>query len=122
MPPRQILVIDDDVDIRHSVREVLEDAGYAVAVACNGREALDRMVSGEIQPEVILLDLMMPVMDGPAFMAELRLLPAAESISVIVFSAHSHMKDVLAELNVAGFLRKPVRRTELIKAIASTRE
>ena len=59
-----ILVVDDDPDIRDSLREVLEDEGYDVASVGNGREALDYLKQASPRPWVILLDLMMPVMDG----------------------------------------------------------
>lgn len=119
MTPKQVMVIDDDADIRQSVREVLEDAGYRVEVASNGRDALDRLIRGDFQPRVILLDLMMPVMDGHTFMEELGRLPRSESIAVIIFSAHTHPKQAFSELKVAGYLRKPVRRSDLIKAVSA---
>ena len=65
----RILVVDDDRDIRESLRELLAEAGYAVAVAENGRVALERLRAG-LRPGVILLDLMMPIMDGMTFRAD----------------------------------------------------
>ena len=65
-----ILVVDDDPDIRDSLREVLEDEGYEVACVGNGREALDHLKTANPRPCVILLDLMMPVMDGWQFRKE----------------------------------------------------
>ena len=65
-----ILVVDDDPDIRDSLREVLEDEGYDVSCVGNGREALDHLKAASPRPCVILLDLMMPVMDGWQFRKE----------------------------------------------------
>ena len=81
-----ILVVDDDADIRDSVAEVLEDAGYRVQQAANGREALDYL-QASAYPCIILLDLMMPVMDGPQFRAAQQSKPTLAGIPVVVISA-----------------------------------
>src|SRR2546428_350964 len=67
----QVLVVDDDLAVRESMRSVLEGEGYAVTAAENGLEALQHLRNG-LRPEVILLDLLMPVMDGWQFLRELR--------------------------------------------------
>ena len=74
---RPILVVDDDADVRLLLRRMLEKAGYVVVEAEHGRAALARLA--ELTPELILLDLMMPEMDGFEFLDELRRLPAARS-------------------------------------------
>ncbi|HYY88050.1 MAG TPA: response regulator [Chloroflexota bacterium] len=63
---RCVLVVEDEAEIRFLLRELLVDAGYAVATAANGEEALDQM--HEHRPDAVLLDLMMPVMDGWRFL------------------------------------------------------
>src|SRR5215471_4078459 len=65
-----VLIVDDDEDIRESVASILRVEGYDVDVACHGKEALDRLVTAA-PPSLILLDLMMPVMDGRTFLQEL---------------------------------------------------
>ncbi len=80
-----ILVIDDDQDVRDRLRTVLERGGWTVQEAGNGQEALDRVKHGP--PRAILLDLTMPVMDGFAFLHALRERPGCADIPVIVFSA-----------------------------------
>jgi CheY-like chemotaxis protein len=66
-----ILVVEDDPSIRDSVAECLEDEGYVVARAANGAEALDLLAAG-VQPQILLLDLHMPVMDGAELVAALE--------------------------------------------------
>jgi CheY-like chemotaxis protein len=82
---RPILVVDDDADARLLLRRMLEKAGYVVVEAEHGRAALARLA--ELTPELILLDLMMPEMDGFEFLDELQHLPAHRSIPVVVFTA-----------------------------------
>ena len=81
----EVLVVDDDPDVRGRLRGVLERAGYSVGEAGDGAEALRRVMHGP--PRAILLDLTMPVMDGFAFLHALRERPGCADIPVIVFSA-----------------------------------
>ncbi len=81
----EVLVVDDDPDVRERLRSVLERSGYTVGEASNGEEALSRVMHGP--PRAILLDLTMPVMDGFAFLHALRERPGCADIPVIVFSA-----------------------------------
>src|SRR5205814_8831977 len=84
----RILVVDDDPDIRDSLREVLEDEGYDVSCVGNGREALDHLKAASPRPCVILLDLMMPVMDGWQFRREQKKLePELANIPLVVITA-----------------------------------
>ena len=80
-----VLVVDDDPEVRQRLRTVLERNGWSVGEAGNGREALDRVAHGP--PRAILLDLTMPVMDGFAFLRALRARPGCDAIPVVVFSA-----------------------------------
>lgn len=86
-----VLVVDDDADMRHRLRTVLERNGWAVREAGNGCEALDQVKLGV--PRLVLLDLTMPVMDGFAFLDRLRGLPGSADVPVVVLSA----RDVTAE-------------------------
>src|ERR1700733_4126165 len=63
IPAKAVLVVDDDVDHSAAIRDILEDEGYRVRAAVNGREALQELLSRSL-PDLILLDMMMPVMDG----------------------------------------------------------
>ena len=80
-----VLVVDDDPEVRQRLRAVLERNGWSVGEAGNGREALDKVAHGP--PRAILLDLTMPVMDGFAFLHALRARPGCDAIPVVVFSA-----------------------------------
>ncbi len=77
-----LLLVEDDPDIRESVSELLEEEGYCVWQATNGREALDVLEAG-CRPDVILLDLMMPVMTGWEFLSRQQALDASIPVCVI---------------------------------------
>ncbi|WP_298951480.1 MHYT domain-containing protein [uncultured Methylobacterium sp.] len=82
-----VLVVDDDADMRHRLRTVLERNGWSVREAGNGCEALDQVRHGV--PRLVLLDLTMPVMDGFSFLDQLRVLPGCAEVPVVVLSARS---------------------------------
>jgi len=112
-----VLVVDDNPEIRSSFKELLEGEGYRVAEVADGREALDYLRSQE-RPKLILLDLMMPVMDGWQFRAEQKKNPALASIPVIVISA---VADVAAEIDAERVLTKPLNPEVLLGAVARYR-
>jgi CheY-like chemotaxis protein len=109
-----ILLVDDDEDIRAAVRSVLEDESYRVEDAVNGAIALER-ARREPRPSLILLDLMMPVMDGFAFRAAQLREPAIADIPLVVFTANP--RDVSAFAPTAT-LRKPVDLDDLLAVVA----
>ena len=108
-----ILVVDDDPDIRDSLREVLEDEGYNTVCVANGREALNYLRSGK-RPCVILLDLMMPVMDGWQFRREQKQDVAFADIPLIVITA-TGKRPVLVDAD--ELVMKPLDLTRLFEAI-----
>jgi CheY-like chemotaxis protein len=112
-----ILIVDDDDDIRESVADALDDAGYRVASAANGIEALTLLREQHLRPDAILLDVMMPGMDGMAFRAEQRSDLELAHIPVILFSAYGSAKNVAQELGVAAFVKKPLRLDDLLDVI-----
>src|SRR3954470_23175677 len=85
-PDDTVLVVDDDQDIREALCDLLADAGYRAASVANGKEALIYLKSGEL-PCVILLDLMMPVMDGWEFRRQQQGDPRLSKIPVVVITA-----------------------------------
>jgi CheY-like chemotaxis protein len=111
-----VLVVDDDPGIQMSLEDVLVDCGYSVAVAENGRDALDYLRRSPA-PDVVLLDLMMPVLDGWGFRVAQREDPALRDIPVIVMSAGAHAAAV-EELGAAAFIRKPFSLDDLLALIA----
>jgi CheY-like chemotaxis protein len=82
----RVLIVEDDAEIREAVQALLEEDGYHVGVARNGLEALTWLEQNG-QPSIILLDLMMPVMDGRTFLTRLAGLPPWRSVPVMVMSA-----------------------------------
>jgi CheY-like chemotaxis protein len=106
MGARKILIVEDDDDIRDTLLEVCEAEGFDVLVAKHGREALDLLKEKIPGPCIVLLDLMMPVMDGKSFLDSVSAeLPGRkQDLSIIVFSAGG----VISHPLVKGFLRKPV--------------
>jgi CheY-like chemotaxis protein len=109
---RRILLVEDDHVTRTSVALALELQGYEVSCAANGQEALDHL-RGEGPPCLILLDLMMPVMDGWKFREEQRRDPALAAIPVVVVSADGTTPQKAAALGADDYLRKPVEVDEL---------
>jgi CheY-like chemotaxis protein len=113
---RLILIVDDDVDIRNTVAGILQDEGYRVAKAGNGEEALTYLSTpGSPRPDLILLDMMMPIMDGAAFRAQQIQRPDLVTIPVLTFSAFG----TPAEISwAAGRLSKPLRLEALLTMVA----
>lgn len=112
-----IMVVDDDADLRETLIEVLRDNDYGVIGAANGKEALELLHSSTARPCVILLDLMMPIMDGKTFYNELMKEPVLHTIPIIVLSAHADLDAMLAEVSVAAKLRKPVDIVPLLQLV-----
>ncbi len=113
---RSVYVIDDDRDIRGMLSEILELEGYHVVAAANGREALSQLRSGD-PPCVILLDLMMPVMDGWEFRAQLSRDPALASIPIVVLSGDGNIDNKIQTMQAACYLKKPVDLSALLATV-----
>jgi CheY-like chemotaxis protein len=116
MMDHRVLVVEDDPTIREVLLEVLGEHGYEAVGAANGREALDALDASGDRPCVILLDLMMPVMDGRSFREQQLLRPELSAIPVIVLSAHLD-HTVTSDLHAAAYLRKPVRLAEVLRSV-----
>jgi CheY-like chemotaxis protein len=111
-----VLVVDDDYAVLDSMKDVLEDEGYEVLLAANGLEALKELRRG-VRPDVILLDLMMPVMNGWEFRKEQLQDGSLAAIPTIIITAHNRAEESAAELKAASCIRKPVRPDTLLEAI-----
>lgn len=111
-----VLVIEDDADIRGSVVEALESEGYTVVSAGNGQEGIDSLRNAARLPDLIILDLMMPVKDGVEFRMEQQAEPRWKDIPVIVMTADP---SAVRQLEAAHgrYLRKPVDLDELLHMI-----
>jgi CheY-like chemotaxis protein len=119
---KQILVVEDDHDIRTNLQLLLEMEGYQVEVAENGQAALDHLMSAPCYPGLIFLDLTMPIMDGIEFLKQLRATPSdqARSVPVVVLSAtplNSDRKEVIGHL-LTDFLPKPFTMDSILDVAA----
>jgi CheY-like chemotaxis protein len=108
------LVVEDDADLRDALAEIIEGAGYTVLTAANGRDAL--AMAAEHPPALVLLDLLMPVMDGQEALVALRQLPG--HIPVVFMSAGLRARDAAAQLDAEGYLEKPFNVDELLRLVA----
>jgi CheY-like chemotaxis protein len=116
-PRQRILIVEDDADVREAMSDALGEQGYTVATSGDGRQALD-WLRQNAAPDAILLDLMMPVMDGWHFLAEQRRDPVLAAIPVIVVTA---FKDTARQVGTGALLQKPVTVARLLEALDSAR-
>ena len=115
-PRSCILIVEDDADLRDSLADLLMEEGYQVAGASNGQEALDYLRHAA-PPCLILLDLMMPVMNGWEFRAAQEQDPSLSSIPVIVVSGQGRMQRHSVDLHAVEFVDKPINVDQLLKAV-----
>ncbi len=115
-----ILIVDDDLDIREILAETLVDQGYDVITAANGRDALALVRRLPTPPSVILLDLMMPVLDGYGFLEERSKDPKLAAIPIAVVTA-SHGADVARLGKSAPIVSKPINLPQLFMLLHDLR-
>ncbi|HJZ88111.1 MAG TPA: response regulator [Polyangia bacterium] len=113
-----VLVVDDDFDIRAMIAQILELEGFEVISAPSGQAALERLRDGAAIPRVILLDLMMPHMDGWEFRSRQLADPRLAAIPVVVLSGHPAVLEKALELGAAGALKKPVQLLTLLETVS----
>lgn len=114
----EILLVEDDRDIRLAMAEALEMGGFTVSSAVHGEEAIRYLRGAHRPPRLVLLDLRMPVMDGRAFLDEIRKTPAWDGLPVVLLSADSRLSEQDLAPRVAGIVRKPVRLQDLLDLAA----
>jgi len=115
-----ILMVDDDDDVRDSLLEFLQDHGHRTIGAANGVEALALLDSLDEPPCLIILDLMMPGMDGGTFRGQQLRRPALANIPVVVVSAYKDVEDRARELDVVRCLSKPIDLKVLLQIVEKT--
>jgi CheY-like chemotaxis protein len=115
--PRKILIVDDEPFMLRLIQHHLEQAGYELIKARNGREALE-IAAREI-PRLIIMDAMMPNMDGFTALRQLKLDPATRSIPVIMLTAnpHKYSREEAESSGATIFLTKPFSPTQLLEEI-----
>lgn len=109
-----VLIVEDDADLREMMAQLLLLEGYRTETVANGREALQYLQKGD-RPDVILLDLMMPVMDGWEFRRRQLEDPALSRVPVVVLSALDPSR--AADLDGAAFLKKPLDFDRLLELV-----
>lgn len=110
-----MLVVDDDPDILEALSEILEAEGFEIRRARNGKEALERLEPDP--PQLILLDLMMPVMDGWEFAQRMRQRPSVAHIPIIVLSADRNVGLKATDIGATGHLAKPFELSDLLDMV-----
>lgn len=114
---KKILIVEDDKDIRINLQILLESEGYEVETAENGRTALDYLASSP-KPSLILLDLMMPIMDG----FEFRKIQEADSkigdIPVLIMTAGGQLEEKCRATHAKAGIKKPIDIDELLEKIS----
>jgi two-component system, chemotaxis family, chemotaxis protein CheY len=116
---KKVLLVEDDRDIRDCMIEFLQFEGYEVLVACNGQEALDLLKEQKEMPIAILLDLMMPVMDGFKFAEERKKIPKLAEVPVILMTANSNAEAHMVTTGAKALLRKPVDIDDVAKMLST---
>jgi len=113
---RTVLVVDDEFGVAEVLDAILTDEGYRVITATNGRQALARIA--EQRPDLVLLDYMMPILDGVAVLRALSADPTAHNLPVVVMSALPEEAISTETRRYAAFLRKPFQIRTVLAAIS----
>ena len=116
---KSILIIDDDKVIRDTLGFILQEEGYSTTLAANGQEGLDLLANAERLPDVILLDIMMPVLNGIQFRQEQLNKPDIKRIPTIIMSADHSVHKNCASLGCKHVLKKPIDLDELLAILES---
>jgi len=115
-----VAIVDDDADLRQALADVLQDEGYTCIEARDGREALDLLRRASPKPDVILLDLMMPMMDGWQLQIRLRDDPDLATIPIVVMTAHAGFLRAAASIRPGtAVLPKPIDLPRLLEVVAT---
>lgn len=107
-----ILIVDDESDILFVLRVVLESSGYSVVEALDGREALEQV--REARPDLVITDLMMPVMDGRELIHRIRENPETQALPILMVSANPN-----GTVGAQAMLRKPFKHDDLLREVRS---
>ena len=115
-PPCPVLIVEDDADLREMMAQLLTLEGYQIEAVANGREALEYLNEAP-RPDVILLDLMMPIMDGWSFRLEQRHDPRLAEIPIVVLTATVDPAREAQRLGAVAAFQKPLDLTRLLKLV-----
>jgi CheY-like chemotaxis protein len=112
----EVLIVEDDTDLRQALSQILADEGYRVDGAEHGLHALEQLRDG-CRPCVILLDLTMPVMNGWQFRDQQRQDPDLAEIPVVVISAGANLSEQIVPLGIQDYIRKPIQLGQLLATV-----
>jgi CheY-like chemotaxis protein len=115
--PHRILIVEDDETIRESLVDFLGENGYEAVGAIHGRDALDKLRATGATPCLIVLDLMMPVMDGETFREQQLQDPALCAIPTVVMSAYRELERRAAAVNALAYMTKPLHLDEFLQLV-----
>lgn len=113
---KKILIIEDNEAIATALNEVLSDSGYEIEVACNGKEGLDHLINRAL-PDLIILDLFMPMMNGFEFRLRQMKIPYLSNIPIIVMSADACVRNRCKQMHIDHFLKKPFELGDLLEIV-----
>ena len=111
---RKVLVVDDDDELAEVVRQVLRDAGHSVATVRHGAAALE--LTQHISPDLILLDLSMPIMDGWSFVTQYRR-NAKQGARIVLLTANQNAPEIARSLGADGYITKPFDMADLVAIV-----
>ncbi len=112
---KYILVVDDEPIVVEIAKRKLQDRGYEVATASNGEEALDSV--SKRKPDLILLDIQMPKMNGYTFIIEMHKNPELVGVPVVVLTAYNEMEPLFKRRGVKAYLLKPLKLQDLLETV-----
>lgn len=115
-----VLIVDDDKELRTIYRMILERQGYTVYEAGNGAEALKFLMNQT--PDVLVMDMLMPMLGGEAVMQRVRQMPSLTNMRVVVLTAYPRFRDSALQHQADHFLVKPIKPKELLEVIAAAVE
>ena len=119
---KRLLVVEDSSDLQELIRALFELEGYQVHCVSNGAEALEFLSAAEVLPQIILLDLMMPIMDGFEFRKAQLADPKISGIPTIVMTADGNVKIKGSPLGDVDYLRKPAEINEILDVVQRNAE
>ncbi len=113
---KKILIIEDNPDIAQVLSEVLSDCGHQIQTAVNGKDGLDHLFNHD-KPDLIILDIFMPVIGGVEFMKRIQAIPEIAFIPIIGMSADAMVKQRCHAIGIKHFLRKPFELPDLMQIL-----
>ncbi|NDJ77779.1 MAG: response regulator [Chloroflexi bacterium] len=112
-----VLIVEDDRELSRIYRNILERANYTVHEANNGAEALQ--VLPEVAPDILLIDMLMPMLGGEALLQRIRQMPGLGDMRVVVLTAYPRFREKVLYLGVDEFLVKPIKPGVLLETLAN---